>query len=207
MHPIEKPHLENHRLGIGRLLIEMAMVVFSILLALNLESCKERRHEKELERTALHNIRLEMEQNRNAIAKGLPKHKEMAAGLEKDIQRLAVLQSKSAKPLPEESLWAALQPTVLFQKAWETATLTRALAKTDYTMVMGLSAVYEAQRWMTLIEDKWLQTLLNPASFEMPRRIWFLSILLTLVSNYVQIEENLLKGYDEILGTLLPKGE
>ena len=178
------------------------MIVFGILLALNLESCKERRHEKEQERTALHNIRLEMEQNRNAVANGLPKHKEIAANLEKDIQRLAALQSKSSKPLPEESLWAALQPSVLFQKAWETATLTRALARTDYNMVMGLSAVYEAQRWMNLIEDKWLQALLNPASFEMPRRVWFLSILLTLVSNYIAIEQNLLKAYDEILGML-----
>jgi hypothetical protein len=207
MHPIEKRSLEIHPLSIGRLLLEMAMIVFGILLALNLETCKERRHERKLESTALANIRSEIERNRAAVAENLPKHKEILAVFNREIERLDKLRKERRGLLEEEPIAVSLMPTTVYQNAWETATLTRALSKVEYRTMMALASIYELQRWMTRIEDKWLQ-LLDPAAFEMSRRHWFLAIVASMVQNYIAVEEGLLKSYDNALTeTLLPAKE
>ena len=88
------------------------------------------------------------------------------AGLQEEIERVERLRSaaKGKGPLPEEGISIALEPTILYGKAWETATLTQALAREDFRIIMSLAAIYELQRWMALIEDKWLQSLLDPAA-------------------------------------------
>lgn len=207
MHPIEKRSLEHRPLSVGRLLLEMAMIVFGILLALNLETCKERRHERELAETALNNIRLEIAQNRKAVAENIPTHKELAEVLMTESDRMGRLLRESRGAVNDPGISVALRPTVLYRTAWETAGMTRALSRVEYGLLLKLSDIYESQRWMALIEDKWLQAFSNPASFELSRRPWMLAIFSSLANNYAQIEESLLKSYDEALAKLPPERE
>ncbi len=68
MHPIEKRSLEHKPFHWLTFLLEMVMIVFSILLALNLESWREGRKEREQARIALQNISSEIRQNRKSVS-------------------------------------------------------------------------------------------------------------------------------------------
>lgn len=180
------------------------MIVFGILLALNLETCKERRHERELAETALHNIGMEIQQNRKAVAENVSVHKQLADDLREESERMDGLLKASRGTLADPGISLSLRPTALYRTAWETANMTRALARVDYDVLLKLSDIYESQRWMALIEDKWLQAFSNPESFELSRRPWLLAIFSSLANNYAGLEENLLKAYDEALAMIHP---
>jgi hypothetical protein len=73
MHPVEKRHWNFHPRSLGKILLEMAMIVFSILLALGLESWNAGRHERRLANEALVNIRTEMLENGAAVRAAIPR--------------------------------------------------------------------------------------------------------------------------------------
>ena len=92
MHPIEKRSLEHKPFHWLTFLLEMVMIVFSILLALNLESWREGRKERELARSALQNIGSEIRQNRKALSTVIPLHHKFTADLQKTIGKLSELK-------------------------------------------------------------------------------------------------------------------
>ncbi len=195
MHPIEKRHLNLGKHSVGAVLLEVGMIVFSILLALGLESWISGRHERALTREALHNIRLEMTRNREAVQAAVPRQEKLLADLDAVIGR-------GGREVPEEPLSMGLMPPRLFKTAWETAATTQSLVKADYALVLLIAQPYDSQRWMAMVEEKWLQAILNPAAFDQNNRLRFLQILRSVTAEYLALEKRLIPEYDQAVAKL-----
>ena len=53
-----------------------------------------------------------------------------------------------------------------------------------------------SQRWMAMVEEKWLQAILNPAAFDQNNRLRFLEILKSVTGEYLALEKRLVQEYD-----------
>ncbi len=195
MHQVEKRHLNLGHHSLGSVCLEIGMIVFSILLALGLESWISGRHERALAREALRNIRLEMVRNREAVREAIPRQEKLLMDLEAVIAR-------EGREVPDRPLSMGLMPPRLFRTAWETAVTTRTLAKADYALVLLIAQPYESQRWMAMVEEKWVQAILNPAAFDQINRLRFLQILKSVTAEYLALEKRLLPECDQAIGRL-----
>ena len=166
MHPIEKRSLEHQPFHWLTFLLEMVMIVFSILLALNLESWREGRKEREQARSALQNISSEIRQNRKTLSTVIPMHHKFTADLQKTIGKLSELKKSGTDKDKGLGLNFELRPPHLYQAAWQTVLSTQSLKKTDYQTILAIAELYEMQRWMSLIEEKVLQAMLAPGAFD-----------------------------------------
>jgi YjjG family noncanonical pyrimidine nucleotidase len=199
MHPIEKRSLEHKPFHWLTFLLEMVMIVFSILLALNLESWREGRKERELARNALQNISSEIRQNRKALSTVIPMHHKFTADLQKTIGKISELQKSAVDKDKGLGLNFELRPPHLYQAAWQTILSTQSLKKTDYQTILAIAELYEMQRWMSLIEEKVLQAMLTPGAFEEKNVDQFLTMVFMLYSDYTKLEERLVEHYDSAL--------
>jgi 2-haloacid dehalogenase len=199
MHPIEKRSLEHKPFHWLTFLMEMVMIVFSILLALNLESWREGRKEREQARSALQNISAEIRQNRKSVSTVIPLHHKFTADLQKTIAKLSQLKKKGDDKDQGLGLNFELRPPHLYQTAWQTVLSNQSLKKTDYATILAIAKLYEIQRWMSLIEEKILQAMLYPGAFEEKNVNQFLTMVFLLYSDYTKLEERLVSQYDSAL--------
>ncbi len=195
MHHVEKRHLNLGQHSLGSVCLEIGMIVFSILLALGLESWISGRHERTLAREALRNIRLEMTRNREAVREAIPRQEKLLTDLEAVIAR-------EGREAPGRPLSTGLMPPRLFRTAWETAVTIQTLAKADYALVLVIAQPYESQRWMAMVEEKWVQAILNPAAFDQANRLRFLQILKSVTAEYLALEKRLLPEYEQAVERL-----
>jgi hypothetical protein len=59
-----------------------------------------------------------------------------------------------------------------------------------------------SQRWMAMVEEKWLQAILNPAAFDQNNRLRFLEILKSVTGEYLALEKRLVPEYDQAIERL-----
>jgi hypothetical protein len=196
LHP-HKPQLtEGHRLSIGRIVLEVTMIVFSILFALFLESLHERAKQKELAATALERIQAEIESNAEAIRQRLPLHE----------QELAIFTARAQNPdtvvAVPDGITLGLNPPLLYSTAFETASSTQALTHMDFDLALAVSKAYTSQRRMALIENNWMSVYLSPGAYEYKYRESFFSLQQGIFGSYVLLENKLLKIYEETLARI-----
>jgi hypothetical protein len=190
MHPRE-PHLQAHgRPSVVQLLIEVALIVFSILLALSFESCREHRKQRERAESALHAIRAEIETNKTAIAASLPLQRAQLASL----REMAAADGR--QPL---RLSSALAPPRLTSSAFDTATMTGALSAADFETILAISRAYTAQRWTARFEDGWMRVVLSPDAWDQRNASRSASLLLGVLTEYVAVETKIDAAYDDVL--------
>jgi 2-haloacid dehalogenase len=199
MHPIEKRSLKHGPFNWLTFLLEMVMIIFSILLALNLESWREGRKEKEQARIALQNISSEIRQNRKAVSTAIPLHHRFTDHLQETIGKLDKLNESGAGQGKGIGIDFELRPPHLYQAAWQTVLSTQSLKKTDYQTILAIAELYEMQRWMSLIEEKILQAMLAPGAFDPKNLPKFLTVVYMLYRDYTSLEERLVGQYDQTL--------
>jgi hypothetical protein len=199
MHPAEKRSLGHGPFNGVTLVVETAMIVFSILLALSLESWHEGRKEREQARIALRNISSEIRQNRKAVSTVIPMHHRFTADLQKTIRELSARKQTAAGKDEGLGLNFELRPPHLYQAAWQTVLSTQSLKRTDYPTILAIAELYEMQRWMSLIEEKILQAMLTPGAFAEKNVAQFLTMVFLLYSDYTKLEESLVGHYDRTL--------
>jgi hypothetical protein len=199
MHPIEKRSLKHGPFDWLTLFLEMAMIIFSILLALNLESWREGRKEREQARVALRNIASEIRQNRKAVSTAIPMHHQFTGHLQETIAKLDALEVSGVKKEKGIGIDFELRPPHLYQTAWQTVLSTQALKRTDYQTILAIAELYEMQRWMSLIEEKVLQAMLAPGAFDPKNLPRFLTMVYMLYRDYTSLEERLVGHYDSTL--------
>jgi len=199
MHPIEKRSLERKPFHWLTFLLEMVMIVFSILLALSLESWREGRREKEQARIALQNISSEIRQNRKAVSAAIPLHHKFIANLQAARAKLNELEETGGDKKKEVRMDFELNPPHLYQAAWQTVLSTQSLKRTDYQTILAIAELYEKQRWMSLVEEKIVQAMLNPAAFDEKNAPKFLMVVYMLYRDYTKLEETLVGQYDRTL--------
>jgi YjjG family noncanonical pyrimidine nucleotidase len=199
MHPIEKRSLKHGPFNWLTFLLEMVMIVFSILLALNLESWREGRKEREQARSALQNISSEIRQNRKAVSAAIPLHHQFTDHLQETIAKLDKQNESGAGKGKGIGIDFELRPPHLYQAAWQTVLSTQVLKKTDYQTILAIAELYEMQRWMSLIEEKILQAMLAPGAFDPKNLPKFLTVVYMLYRDYTSLEERLVGQYDHAL--------
>ena len=175
----------------GRLLVEMGMIVFSILLALWVNEWRDHRANRELADAAVRNIRLEVVRNREAVARALPGHR----ALLEEVRRAEGELEHGAETV---RLNAVLEPPTVLHTAWDTASTTGALAHMDYGQVLELADLYSGQDWLKRLEDRLLGSITSNEADRL-RRVRGLE---SSLRNYVDMEESLEKAYDQELSRL-----
>jgi hypothetical protein len=195
MHPKE-PQLGGHgRPSLVQILTEATMIVFSILLALSVESCRERHKQQELADLALRAIRAEIVSNRKAIDGSLPLQRSQAKALQ------GIASATSPQPL---RITSGMAPPSLTRSAFETATMTGALSGADLETVMAISHAYSYHSWMTRSEDAWLRVVLSSDSWIPDTSGRTAGLLLGVLNEYIRLETRLEAAYDDVL-TRLPE--
>jgi len=185
--------LSSRRLarGAGPVLLEITLIVFSILLALGVDSCRERSARQALADTALANIRAEIGLNQTTLNRVLPGHRELHARLSEALTRLE--RGEDADPA------VVFTPLNLVSAAWETAATTQALEVVDFQKVQLLARLYTGQRWIQRFDDAWMAATANPQNRLPAMRRVYLAALLSLVENYIGIEEELQRNFAAVL--------
>jgi len=191
MHRVEKIWHKKEKPSYGHLFIEAAMIVFSILLALGIESWREHRKHEELATMALANIRTEIAANRDSLRKVLPEHRATEKYLADLLDRLA--RGEHIRPS------TTYRPANLLTAAWETAGSTQALAYMDFKKVELLSRLYSGNRWVHRMEESWLALSANPAFQSDENRTRYVEALHQTMRDLVAIEEELAAGCDQVL--------
>ena len=123
-----------------RTIVESALIVISILLALALDEWQEDLEIQELIDRSIANFQNELTQNKSRIEDIGVYHR----GVLQVLQRRTF--ARDSESLEEfRNVMEALQPIVLTSSAWETAVATGALGRMDYELVSALTLTYNTQ--------------------------------------------------------------
>ena len=120
--------------------IESILIVVSILVALGLDSWREKRNDEEFVRTALSNFQIEIQRNQARIDDAAPFNQGLRVVLS---QHYAVGDINTIDEFV--SMVEIYSPAALQSTAWDTALATGSLAKMEYSLVSALSLTYSLQ--------------------------------------------------------------
>lgn len=120
--------------------IESILIVVSILVALGLDSWREKRNDEEFVRTALSNFQIEIQRNQARIDDAAPFNQGLRTVLS---QRYSVGNIDTVDEFV--SMVEIYSPAALQSTAWDTALATGSLAKMEYSLVSALSLTYSLQ--------------------------------------------------------------
>lgn len=123
-----------------RTIVESALIVISILLALTLDEWQEDLEIQELIDRSIVNFQNELTQNKSRIEDIGVYHRGVLQVLQR---RTFVSDSQSLEEF--RNIMEALQPIVLTSSAWETAVATGALGRMEYELVSALTLTYNTQ--------------------------------------------------------------
>lgn len=191
MHSVERAHLHEGRISLGRLALEAAMIGFGVLLALSAESWREHRREQALAREALASIRAEIAAGAERIRQQIPRQHEVVRALETYEKRLENGERPDRPHL-------ALYPAMLSAAAWNTALSTQALSHMELRTVRALASFYEARPWLDRIEDTWLRLVTEPGGTTPAAEQYWASSMRNTLLGYVEIESMLVTAAERV---------
>lgn len=164
-----------------QLVIEAALVVFSVLLALGVKSCRDAQVQEELAQQALHNLEREILANKSEIENVYKYHKNLLDTL------------RSGNP----PTGIDIKSPNIQNNAWEAAQSTGAISYIDFSIIEIASQIEEAQsRYQDFLKSS-IEIALN-YNFQSdlnPKRIS--QGLESMITGVVNSETHLLKLYDE----------
>ncbi len=140
-----------------RVLIESALIVMSILVALGLDEWRENREDAETVQQALANFHREIQQNRSRLEYAKPVNEGLLNVLKGRYDDTELLSVDEFVDMMEIYETVNLQST-----AWETALATGSLAKMDYNIVSALSLTYSLQNRYQLATRSGMAELTSP---------------------------------------------
>jgi hypothetical protein len=203
VHPKE-PKL-THRRGIGGMVLESVMIVFSILFALGLENWNEHRKESSRCRTALRLIQKEIGRNRDETADLLNTHKELTESL---VAASETLTGKRKGPvrLKVDVAFATHRSAV-----FDAAMVNRSLAPLGWEALLPVMECYTSHAWLQKLENTWLESVLALDPYGDRKLLSRQALRLAgILQTYREIEEQTVAQYDSAAAAVeraLGKGE
>jgi hypothetical protein len=149
------------RVWLPRALVESALIVGSILLALALDEWQEDQEIQELIDRSIVNFVHELNQNRSRVEDVSAYHNGVWLVLESWNG-----SEQSASRMEFRNIMDAMQPVVLTSSAWQTAVATGALGRMDFELVSALALTYNTQFRFDSRYNSVLQSLLTPNSLQ-----------------------------------------
>lgn len=131
--------------GWTRVLVESALIVFSILLALAVNEMRDGLRLNDQRQRALTNIREEVEHNLAALESALPYHTDVAESLGAMLASPGANADGTGFAAVVRAAPMGLNPPDIRRTAWETAVSTDAVARFDYELTYRLGGLYDAQ--------------------------------------------------------------
>lgn len=193
-----------------RLLIESALIVFSVLFALFINRLAENQKTQQQKQIALERIVQEMQKNRVMIDSAENLHREVlvrrqqAAANERDSLRSTLARRGY---FDREVLGILLGrrtflPEIPKNTSWNAALTTGIIAEFDYEVVAALTEVYDFQKLMTEeILASVLEIFYAPVVEEEIKTINTLSVRL---NELISLEQTTIDEIDEALATIYP---
>ncbi len=136
--PPPPPPRSGWRTWLPRVLVESALIVFSVLLALAVDQWRESSSQRQQAEAARREILAELQANQATVATSQRYHAAL-------LDSLARYRSSDAAPLVGLFSRGFILPAQLSHTAWSSAAETGALAHMDYSTVLLFSRVYAQQ--------------------------------------------------------------
>ncbi|HEU4560875.1 MAG TPA: hypothetical protein VFS20_23690 [Longimicrobium sp.] len=186
----------------GRLLLEAALIVLSVLLGFAVNAWQQRQNERELADRVLANFQREVRENLATLRRSHPLHRQFADRLQAAARRPHADSSAFevfASLMPREGL--ALAP--LKEAAWETAQSTGALRLLDYRVASQLSETYVIQRGTMMQTQRLIsERFLAPPNFDPAQQRTMLMTSYMLMVELSGQESYLIEVYQSTLRQL-----
>ncbi len=127
--------------NLGSLALEVFSIVLGVLLALGVSEWQEEREKSELAETALNNVRLELQANKEIISRVHENNQAtiatvLAAAEEEDVEEVEEVEEEARTLIPGVQVRAT---------AWETLLSTGVSNYIEYEMLLALSETYSMQ--------------------------------------------------------------
>ncbi|MDT8368999.1 MAG: hypothetical protein RQ745_07310 [Longimicrobiales bacterium] len=181
-----------------RATFESALIVFSLLLALGLETWHQDRQERALARQALEGIELELRTNRDAARASSEFH---------DALRDTLRALDRVDALPPYSLYyeeGMFRPAGVVATAWESARIAGVFERLPWDLVLALSRLYDRQGEYAALGDRMteeISTDLRREGAEAVLRDGYRGFIV-LSEDFANRERRLVERYDEALDRL-----
>jgi hypothetical protein len=178
-------------------LVESALIVFSVLVALAVDEWRATRATEARAREAVAAITAELEANRKAAERARDFHRGIHAALN-------ALVAKKELPGPDIYMAGMFNPARLVETAWTAARDADAIAAMPYPLVLKLSRVYEWQAQYKNLGSQIVTDLyadLRRRGVEPVLRDGFAGFAI-LAADFINREEDMLARYDDALAAL-----
>ena len=180
-----------------QVLIESALIVISILVALGLDEWRQKREDAETAQQALSNFISEVQQNQARVNAGAPFNKGLLDVL-KGRYAGSGINSVDEFVIMVESY----SPLVLHSTAWDTALATGSLAKMDYNLVSKLSLTYGLQNRYELATRSGVANLTSPQNLSEERLDLAIYNSVRYLENITNMEQELGVVFFEVTNVL-----
>jgi hypothetical protein len=180
-----------------RVIVESALIVFSVLFALALDQWLQDRERTADAQTALASIRAELEANVLNVERARANHRAMQDSL----TRYVTLN----EPLPPSIyLGGIFNPAPTYAVAWESARVTGVMRDVPYELVLGLSRVYDEQYRYRELADALVQDIMMQIRREGADPVLGdgSTGFIAIQEDFSNREQHLLEAYRAILTTL-----
>ena len=192
----------------GKFLLESALIVFSVLLALFLNEYRSQLKDQELKQVALERIEVELNQNREVLAEWLPHHQKILANLTEAINNPQIsenLVTQNGEVRLQSLFERSIVQRLITRTAWTAVQSSNAFANVDFDQALQLAELYNLQE--IGVESTLKRTLNILGSRESLQAAELRNTLMLLRNGFRELvsqEEFLIHKYDETLASFSP---
>ncbi|MEP6733144.1 MAG: hypothetical protein ABJE10_21050 [bacterium] len=184
------------RKSIPDLVLESAMIVFSVLLALAASRWADARKQQQLTTQAIASFEQEIRGNEQRVRDVYSYHQALTAAIRR-LDSLGTIHSY-ADWKREVPIWSGFRPPDMPATAWQTAITTGALANLPYRQIGALSDVYTLQTKLDAFNGSYIP-LFDFSDAAMLATVRRMSAYMQTVLSF---ESALMKDYTNTLGVL-----
>lgn len=180
-----------------QVLIESALIVISILVALGLDEWRQKREDAETAQQALSNFISEVRQNQARVDDSAPFNKGLLDVLKRRYEGSGIDTVEEFVIMVE-----SYTPLVLQSTAWETALATGSLAKMEYNLVSALSLTYSLQNRYQLATRSGVANLTSPQNLSADKLDLAIYNAVRYLNDITNMEQELAVVYFEVTNVL-----
>ena len=180
-----------------QVLIESALIVISILVALGLDEWRQKREDAETAQQALSNFISEIHQNQARVDDAVPFNKGLLDVLKRRYEGGGINSVNEFVIMVE-----SYTPLVLQSTAWETALATGSLAKMEYNLVSALSLTYSLQNRYQLATRSGVANLTSPQNLSADKLDLAIYNAVRYLNGITNMEQELAVVYFEVTNVL-----
>ncbi|RXQ95824.1 hypothetical protein EO244_05815 [Ancylomarina salipaludis] len=173
-----------------RVLFEFVSISFAVFLGMMLNTWKEARDNSELAEKSVQNIKTEILNNKEEVAKLLKAHKELLITVDS-----LILEIKDSIKVTNRT--ANMDLCLLSSTSWETAKITQAVANMNLALVTEISGIYEYQKYYDSLIKVYSQERMTSIPEENKKDL--LVKRQVFISSIIEMEETLIIYYDDFL--------